>query len=81
MQANLHSLNERPSVDVFRLQQETLEQIRGAVAVFHQAHAGFQQSLPREQVVRGTIRDDPARATPPGYEEAVETYYRRLVSP
>jgi hypothetical protein len=81
MQGNLHSLNDRPSVEVFRLQQETLEQVRGALAVFHQAHAGFQPSLPRDQAVRGRVRDDPARAAPPGYEEAVEAYYRRLVSP
>lgn len=81
MQANLTSLSERPSVEVFRLQQETLERVKGALSVFHQAHAGFQQSLPREQAVRGRVRDDPSRAAPPGYEEAVEAYYRRLVSP
>lgn len=81
MQANLTSLSERPSVEVFRLQQETLERVKGALSVFHQAHAGFQQSLPRDQAVRGRVRDDPSRAAPPGYEEAVEAYYRRLVSP
>jgi len=81
MQANLHSLNERPSVEIFRLQQQTLEQLKGVLAVFHQAHAGFQQSLPREQAVRGRVRDNPSRAAPPGYEEAVAAYYRRLVSP
>lgn len=81
MQANLHSLNERPSVEIYRLQQQTLEQLKGALAVFHQAHAGFQQSLPREQAVRGRVRDNPSRAVPPGYEEAVAAYYRRLVSP
>jgi hypothetical protein len=81
MQANLHSLNERPSVEIFRLQQQTLEQLKGVLAVFHQAHAGFQQSLPRTQAVRGRVRDNPTRAAPPGYEEAVAAYYRRLVSP
>lgn len=81
MQANLHSLSERPSVEIFRLQQQTLEQLKGALAVFHQAHAGFQQSLPREQAVRGKVRDNPSRAVPPGYEEAVAAYYRRLVAP
>ena len=81
MQANLHSLTERPSVEIYRLQQQTLEQLKGVLAVFHQAHAGFQQSLPREQAVRGRVRDDPSRTAPPGYEEAVAAYYRRLVSP
>ncbi|MGE3408407.1 MAG: hypothetical protein AB7I37_16430 [Pirellulales bacterium] len=81
MQAHLHSLNDRPSAEVFRLQQETLEQLRGALSVFHQAHSGFQASLSREQAVRGRVLDDPARAAPPGYEEAVKTYYERLAAP
>ncbi|MCC7418809.1 MAG: hypothetical protein IT428_00875 [Planctomycetaceae bacterium] len=81
MQANLHSLSERPTGDVYQLQQKTLHEIRGALQVFHQAHAGFQASLPREQAVRGRVIDDPSRAVPPGYEEAVREYYRRLVTP
>jgi hypothetical protein len=81
MQANLQSLNENPTAEVFLLEQQTLEQLGGALAVFHQAHSGFQQSLPREQVVRGSIRDEPARTVPQGYEEAVQAYYRKLVAP
>ncbi len=81
LQANLHSLNERPSSEIFRLQQETLQKVRGVLQVFHQAHSGFQASLPREQRVRGRVVDDPSRAAPPGYEEAVKTYYQRLAAP
>jgi hypothetical protein len=81
MQANLHSLADRPTADIFRLQQQTIEQVRGVLQVFHQAHSGFQASLPREQRVRGDVRDDPARSVPPGYEEAVKTYYQRLAAP
>jgi hypothetical protein len=81
MQANLHSLNDRPTSDIFRLQQQTLERVRGVLQVFHQAHSGFQASLPREQRVRGNVLDDPARSVPPGYEEAVKTYYQRLAAP
>ena len=81
MQANLHSLNDRPSPEIFRLQQQTLERVRGVLQVFHQAHSGFQASLPREQRVRGNVLDDPARSVPPGYEEAVKTYYQRLAAP
>ena len=81
MQANLHSLNERPTADIFRLQQQTLERVRGVLQVFHQAHSGFQASLPREQRVRGNVLDDPARSVPPGYEDAVKMYYQRLAAP
>ncbi len=81
MQANLHSLNDRPSAEIFRLQQQTFERVRGVLQVFHQAHSGFQASLPREQRVRGNVLDDPARSVPPGYEEAVKTYYQRLAAP
>jgi hypothetical protein len=81
LQANLNSLNERPSAEIYRLQQQTLERVRGTLQVFHQAHSGFQASLPREQHVRGQVLDDPARAAPPGYEEAVKTYYQRLSAP
>ena len=81
MQANLHSLNDRPTSDIFRLQKQTLERVRGVLQVFHQAHSGFQASLPREQRVRGNVLDDPARSVPPGYEDAVKTYYQRLAAP
>ncbi|MDA0833488.1 MAG: hypothetical protein O2955_02030 [Planctomycetota bacterium] len=81
MQANLQSLNDRPTADIFRLQQETLEKVRGVLQVFHQAHSGFQASLPRDQHVRGRIVDEPARSAPPGYEAAVKVYYERLAAP
>jgi hypothetical protein len=81
LQANLHSLNDRPTSDIFRLQQQTLERVRSVLQVFHQAHSGFQASLPREQRVRGNVLDAPARSVPPGYEEAVKTYYQRLAAP
>jgi hypothetical protein len=76
--ANYSSLKERPNPELFRHQQQALDRLRGSVRVFHQAHAGFQPSVPREQVIQGRILDDPARQALPGYEEAVKQYYEKL---
>ena len=58
--------------------KQTLDKLRGTLRVFHQAHAGFQPSLPREQQVRGRVLDDADPPPPAGYEEAVKRYYERL---
>lgn len=78
--ANLASLKERPNAELFRLQRQALDRLRGTVRVFQQAHAGFQPSVPREQVIEGRILDEPARQTLPGYEEAVKQYYEKLAT-
>jgi hypothetical protein len=78
---NLGRLKERPDAELFRLQSATLEKLQGAVRVFRGANAGFQPSLPRARAVRGSVLDEPARPTIPGYEDAVRRYYDRLVNP
>lgn len=78
--ANLASLKERPDAEVFRKQQQTIERLRSALKVLHQAHSGFQPSVPREQALQGRILDEPARAALPGYEEAVKRYYEKLTA-
>lgn len=75
---NLGKLRDRPNPETFRMQQQALDRLRGTLRVFHQAHAGFQPSVPRDQAVQGRVLDDPARQTYPGYEEAVKEYYQRL---
>ena len=78
--ASLERLNERPDPELFRLQLETLDRVRGAVKVFRGAGSSLQPSLPRERVIRGRVLDEPGRQTLPGYEEAVKRYYERLAN-
>jgi hypothetical protein len=78
--ANLEALKQRPDPELFRLQVQTLDRLAGTVRVFHAAQANFQPSLPREQVIRGRVLDEPTRLTLPGYEDAVKRYYERLSS-
>jgi hypothetical protein len=78
LQGQLDRLKERPTAEVFRLQAQTLDKLRGTLRVFHQATSNFQPSLPREQVVKGRIVDDPDRPPPPGYAEAIKRYYEKL---
>ncbi|MCE9605989.1 MAG: hypothetical protein K8U03_13925 [Planctomycetia bacterium] len=80
LQGQLDQLKERPTAEVFRLQNETLDKLRGTVRVFQQPASGFQPSLPREQVVRGRVLDDADRPPPPEYAEAIKRYYERLSS-
>jgi hypothetical protein len=75
---NLGMLRDRPDAEVFRQQARALERLQGALRVIHQANAGFQPSVAREQAVRGRVLDEPARRAPPGYEEAVKRYYEKL---
>lgn len=78
LQGQLDQLKERPTAELFRLQNETLDKLRGNLRVFQQAASGFQPSLPREQVVRGRVMDDVERTAPPEYAEAIKRYYLRL---
>ena len=79
--ANLERLKERPSGDIFRLQAETLDKLRGSLNVFTEYGAGYQPSLTRDQAVRGRVLDEQARQPIPGYEEAVKNYYEALAKP
>ncbi|OGV62789.1 MAG: hypothetical protein A2498_02570 [Lentisphaerae bacterium RIFOXYC12_FULL_60_16] len=76
--ANLNRLKEKPDPDAIRRQVETLDSLRGSVMVFNRASGEFEQSLPREQSVRGRLLDEPAPPVLPAYEEAVNLYYERL---
>ena len=78
LNANLQSLKERPTADVFRTQLQTLDKLRSTVKVLGDAGAAYQPSVPREQGVRGPVLDEPARQTMPGYEDAVKNYYEML---
>lgn len=78
LQGQLDRLKERPTAEVFRLQAQTLDKLRGTMRVFHQASSNFQPSLPREQIVKGRIVDDADRPPPPGYAEAIKRYYEKL---
>lgn len=80
LNANLEALRDRPDAELFRKQMQTIDQIRGTVRVFGQAHSGFEPSLPRDQIIKGNVLDDPARQTLPGYDEAVKNYYLMLSS-
>ena len=78
MAANLDRLTHTPDPEIFRQQVELLDRLAGAVVVFARPESVYQQTLPREQIVRGRILDEPARPTPPRYEEAVSRYYEKL---
>jgi hypothetical protein len=78
--ANLDRLKERPDPELFQLELETIDRLRGAVRVFRGAGSSLQPSLPRERVIRGRVLDEPGRQTLPGYEEAVKRYYERLAN-
>jgi hypothetical protein len=78
LQGQLDQLKERPTAELFRLQNETLDKLRGNLRVFQQAASGFQPSLPREQIVRGRVLDDADRPPPPEYADAIKRYYERL---
>jgi hypothetical protein len=78
LQTNLESLKERPDADLFRLQAQALEKLRGAMRVFQSASTSFQPSLPRERAIRDRILDEPDRPALPGYEDAVREYYLKL---
>jgi len=78
--ANLESLKDRPSAEIFRLQSQALDRLRDALSVFTEYGPGVQPSLPRDQAVRGRVLDDPARQPLPEYEDAVKRYYEALAT-
>ena len=73
-------LKDAPEADMFRLQAQALDRLRGTLRVFRTAGTGFQPSVPREQVIRGRVLDEPSRPALPGYEEAVKRYYEKLAA-
>lgn len=75
---NLERLKEKPSADLFRIQQQTLVRLGGELIVVGNPSSGFQPSVPRPQTVKGRVLDEPAWQTTPGYEEAVKYYYEKL---
>jgi hypothetical protein len=81
LQSNFEALKERPDAELFRLQLQALDKLRGALKVFRQTSASFQPSLPRDRQVRGRVLDEPAIPALPGYEEATKHYYLRLANP
>ena len=80
LESNLDQLKDRPEAELFRMQEQSLDRLRGALRVFAAASANFQPSLPRDRQVRGRILDDPNRPALPGYEEATKQYYLRLAT-
>lgn len=81
LQGNLDRLKEDPDADVYRLQVETLDKLKGAVVVFNRPSSEFQPSLARDQAVRGEILDEPSGPALPGYEDIVKRYYEKLAQP
>jgi hypothetical protein len=77
---NFESLKDRPDPELFRLQLQALERLRGSLRLFQNAGASFQPSLPRDRVIQGRVLDAPDRPTLPGYEEAVRQYYLTLAT-
>lgn len=75
---NLDRLKDKPEADLFRKQVELLDKLKSTVVVFNRPTSEFEQSLKREQTVKGRILDEPAKQTLPGYEEAVNRYYEKL---
>jgi hypothetical protein len=78
LEANLALLKERPDAELFRLQEQAMNRLRGALRVFHAASPSFQPSMLRDRMIRGRVLDEPARPAIPGYEESVKEYYLRL---
>jgi hypothetical protein len=76
--ANLDALKERPDPEAFKRQMYLIDQVRVALRVFRRPGSGLEPSLPRRQIVRGRVLDEPARPPLPGYEDAVSEYYQLL---
>ena len=78
MKANMDRLKDKPDAEVFRRQVELLDELKSTVIVFHRPSSEFEQSLQRDQLLRGRVVDEPPRQTIPGYEAAVKQYYKKL---
>lgn len=79
LEDNLDRLREAPEGTVFREQVELLDRLESSVIVFQRPSSQFVQSVPREPELKGQVLDEKPAMAFPGYEEAVERYYRRLV--
>ena len=75
---NLDRLKDKPDADLFRKQIELLDGLARSVVVFQRPGSEFEQTLKREQSMKGRILDEPAKLPLPGYEEAVSCYYEKL---
>ena len=80
LQANLDTLKEQPDPEMFRLQFQALDRLRGSLRLFQGAGASFQPSLPRERIINGRVLDEPNHTALPGYEDAVRQYYLKLAT-
>ncbi len=78
MKSNMDRLKDKPDADVFRRQVEVLDKLKATVIVFHRPSSEFEQSLQRDQLLRGPVVDEPTRQAIPGYEAAVKQYYKNL---
>lgn len=79
LKVQLERLQEHPDADLFRLQLQTLDRLRGAAKVFRAASGNFAPSVPRDRRMQGRVVDAAPAASLPGYEEAIKGYYLRLV--
>lgn len=79
LEDNLDRLREAPDGTVFREQVELLDRLQASVIVFQRPSSEFVQSVPRNPRLEGQILDEKPAMPFPGYEEAVQRYYRRLV--
>ena len=75
---NLDRLGSVPDMDIFRQQFELLDKLRSTVVVFNTPASDYEQSLTRQQVIRGRVLDEPPAPSIPGYEDAVSRYYEKL---
>ncbi|HCN09199.1 MAG TPA: hypothetical protein DIT01_14830 [Lentisphaeria bacterium] len=78
--ANLDALKESPDPETLKRQMQLLDELRITLRVLRRPESGYEPSLPRWQVVRGRVLDEPARPPLPGYEEAVKEYYELLTT-
>ncbi|MFW6059355.1 MAG: hypothetical protein ACODAQ_04195, partial [Phycisphaeraceae bacterium] len=79
LESNFDRLREAPDAGVFREQVELLNELQSTVIVMHRPGSQFMQSVRREQRVDGRILDEKAALPLPGYEDAVDRYYRALL--
>lgn len=78
--ANLGVLKENPGPEAFKRQGQLIDEVRTTLRIFRRPGSGYEPSLPRRQVVRGRVLDEPARRPLPGYEDAVSEYYQLLTT-
>lgn len=78
LEEGLDQLRREPGPEFFRTQLQALDDLRANVIVFRDAQGGIFPSVPRPAYLRGRILDEAALQAAPGYEEALEYYYRRL---